>query len=176
MNPLFHILFSLWYIYVILIVGLIAVAVMKQLLAPPQAKCYYERKYSVLSKAEYSFYYVLLQAVGNNYVVFVKMCVRDLVQVKRGTRNWQAAFNKIQSKHADFVLCNPQTLTPVKVIELDDKSHESTRARDNDQFKDELFKGVGVPLIRIKAQATYNVQELRSVIIHRMEVQTPNAV
>ena len=89
----------------------------------------YQRHTTLFSPAERSFLGVLDQAVAGKYRVFGKVRIADVATV-RGTPNrssWQVAFNKISSKHFDFVLCNPDDLTFVCAIELDDKSHSQDK-------------------------------------------------
>ena len=46
----------------------------------------------------------------------------------------------------------------IAAIELDDPSHDTAAAAKTDLFKDELFKTIGVPLIRIKTGTNYAAQ------------------
>ena len=69
-------------------------------------------------------------------LVFTKIRLADLVYMPKGTANRQTHFNRIQSKHVDFVLCPRDKLSPVLVIELDDASHEEEARRDRDTFVD----------------------------------------
>jgi hypothetical protein len=67
----------------------------------------------LFSPAERSFLRVLEQAIGDEYRVFGKVRVADVVSVKSmSNRNvWQQAFNRISAKHFDFVLCRKDDLT-----------------------------------------------------------------
>lgn len=121
--------------------------------APP-----YFRTERLLGKAERSLYGVLKQVVGKHYDIFCKVRVADLLDVKKGLSNSerQIAYNKIQSEHCDFVLCKPGDAGIVAVIELDDRSHNASKRIERDDFIDQTFKEAGIPLLRIKAQATYS--------------------
>lgn len=113
----------------------------------------------LLSKAEYSFYRVLRKILGNQYDVFAKVRLADIVKVKGG-RDYQSAFNRIASKHVDFVICD-MTSKVLMVVELDDSSYRQTRAQQSDQFKDGLFEAVGLRCVRFKAQRSYNVEDVK---------------
>ena len=117
---------------------------------------YVRQPKGLLSKAEFSFFRVLQQACGDRYVVLIKVGLGDLVTVKAGTENWQSYRNKIDRKHIDFVLCDPQTMHVVAAVELDDQSHNSEKSRQRDEVKNKACEAAGLPLIRFKAQRSYD--------------------
>ena len=88
----------------------------------------YQANPALLSPAERSFLGVLEQAVQGQFRIMAKVRLADIVSVKGGMSrsDWQAAFNRIQSKHVDFVLCNPSDFSITCVVELDDKSHRKS--------------------------------------------------
>lgn len=120
----------------------------------------YRRKDYLLSKAEHSFYQVLLRAVGDRWRVFAKVRLLDLVWLPRGTANAQSHRNRVQSKHVDFVLCSPAGCVPALVIELDDASHEREDRAARDRFVDRVFEAAGIPVLHVPARRTYAVAEL----------------
>ena len=81
---------------------------------------------ALLSPAERSFFVVLRQAVGSDFLLFTKVRLGDILQVEPGVSGKRrfAAFGRISSKHADFVLCDPRSFAVVGVVELDDRSHQ----------------------------------------------------
>ena len=58
------------------------------------------------------------------------------------------------------------TLDPVAAIEVDDRSHLLPERRDRDAFVNAVFAEIGVPLLRVKAQRSYSVAELRALFAH----------
>jgi very-short-patch-repair endonuclease len=124
----------------------------------------YEKIPFLLTKAENSFYQVLRHILGSDFHIYPKVRISDIVKVEKGTKNRQAAFNRIQSKHVDFLLCN-QHSRPVLVIELDDSSHNTAKAQKTDRFKDELFKTVGLRCVRIPASSSYNTEQIKSLLM-----------
>ena len=123
----------------------------------------YRRKECLLTNAERSFYEVLVRAVGNQWLVFPKIRVSDLLSVK-STPNRQSYRNKIQSKHADFVLCRKDTVGPVLVIELNDSSHDAPERRERDAFVGRAYRAAGLPFLSIRVQKGYPPAELASQI------------
>ncbi len=71
------------------------------------------------------------------------------------------ALNAVMAKSVDFVICDVLTLDPVAAIEVDDRSHLLPERRDRDAFVNAVFAEIGLPLVRVKAQRTYSVADLR---------------
>jgi very-short-patch-repair endonuclease len=121
----------------------------------------YERA-EYLSAAERSFLGALDLALGSRYRIFAKVRLADLIKTraKLGGRRRQAALNAIISKHVDFVLCDPATMEAVMVVELDDASHNSSRQREKDQWKDKALRAASIPVVRIAAARSYATADL----------------
>ena len=124
------------------------------------------------SAAERSFLGVLNQAVEDNAFVFGKVRVADVLKPSKDVarKKWQTAFNKINSKHFDFVLCDKGDLSVLCVIELNDKSHNSKKAKDRDRFLTSACESAKLPLIQMPAQAAYNIDEIRHALIQHLSV------
>ncbi len=71
------------------------------------------------------------------------------------------ALNAVMAKSVDFVICDVLTLDPVAAIEVDDRSHLLPERRGRDAFVNAVFAEIGLPLVRVKAQRTYSVADLR---------------
>lgn len=124
----------------------------------------YKRKDWLLSKAERSFFGVLQQAVGAEFLIFAKIRVGDLLWLPKGTEGRTSHWNRIQSKHVDFVICDRENVRPLVAIELDDSSHGTQKRQARDQFMEEAFQAAGLPLLRVPAKAGYNVSVLQQSI------------
>lgn len=123
----------------------------------------YRLRDDFLSPAERSFFGVLQLAVGSRAVVFSKVRVADLLYVSRGEGSLSYQ-NRISAKHVDFVLCDPGSLQPIAVIELDDASHGKADRIERDGFLDSAFIAAGLPLIRFSAQRQYDVKAVATRI------------
>lgn len=118
-----------------------------------------------LSPAERSFYQVLKSVVGTRLLICPKVSLADLFYVKSSdTSEYRVYTNKIDRKHVDFVLCDPQTLTPVAGIELDDKSHARADRRQRDTFVEGVFAAAGLTLLRMRVQRGYQAQEIKALL------------
>jgi hypothetical protein len=124
----------------------------------------YKSKY-LLSPNEYKFYIELKKYTDeNNLLICPKIGLKDLFEVKgTDTKNYMTYFNKINKKHIDFLVCD-SSLKPKFAIELDDKSHEKEKSKENDDFKNAIFGLANIPLIRIKALQQYSREYLESSI------------
>jgi hypothetical protein len=124
----------------------------------------YRRKDFLMSKAEASFFGVLSQALAGEFFIFVKIRLADLLYLPRGTAARQSHFNRIQSKHVDFVLCHRDGIRPCLAIELDDSSHERADRVSRDDFVVRALSDAGLPLLRVRASRSYDVAQLRQEI------------
>ena len=123
----------------------------------------FEARSHLLSEAEQKFFGVLQPLVGSACNVSSKVRLADLFDVRPG-RGQQAAFNKIQSKHIDFVLTDPATSRILCAIELDDSSHLRPDRIERDEFIDDLFGRNHLPLLRVPCMWTYNPQDLHEAL------------
>lgn len=121
----------------------------------------------VLSAGERAFYPVLKNVVKDKGVVLCQVSLSALVKVESTAdrSKWQTAFNKINSKSIDFVVCDSKTMETLFAVELDDKSHRRQERQDRDVFVNELFETIGTPLVRIRAARSYNPRDIHSQIL-----------
>jgi Protein of unknown function (DUF2726) len=124
----------------------------------------YRRKDYLLTQAERSLFGVLNEVVKERCFIFAKVRLADLVWMPKGTESWQSHFNRVQSKHVDFVICDRASIRPLLCIELDDASHGQAARQKRDAFVDAALLAAGLPFIRIRAAKAYNVAELRQRI------------
>ena len=108
-----------------------------------------------------------------------KVRLADVIKVKSGLTGADRgrAFNRIQSKHLDFVGCDPNDLSVQFAVELDDKSHERGDRQERDAFLDAAMKKAGIPVIRFAVKTGYSVQEVRDALTARLnEPETAGVV
>lgn len=119
-----------------------------------------------LSPYEHNFYEALKPLANvNGFTIMSKVRLADIVEVEKGFNKSEyfTYFAKIQSKHVDFLLCDKQTVNPLLVIEIDDKSHERQDRIKRDKFVDNLFRTVNLPILH-----TNNIQTLENQIKEKM--------
>lgn len=109
----------------------------------------YERTY-LLTKNEWSFHKKLKPIADKmGYTILAKIRLADLIKVKTGTpqKDYNKYFSKIRSKHIDFILCNPENLAPILLIELDDPSHKREDRKNRDKFVDNALNTAGYKIL-----------------------------
>ena len=150
---------------VAVVVGLLLiVAVLSALVGRRPSDYPYEHYDSLLSPAERSFFGVLQQALQGEFTPLAKVRLVDILRVHRGlsAQRRAAAFNRVSSKHADFVICASDTFRVIGVIELDDKSHRGESQQRRDQFLDAALTAAGIPVLHVPAQRSYSIQDVRN--------------
>ena len=126
----------------------------------------YEALPSLYTESELQFLEVLEEAVGDEYVLMGKVRLADVISVKKelGSSKWRSAFNRIQSKHLDYVACDPEDYSIAFVVELDDRSHERKNRQERDAFVEGALENAGVPLFRFPVEKEYSVKKLKKEI------------
>lgn len=121
----------------------------------------------ILSKAEQAFYKALRQGLGEQFLVLIKVQVCDVLRPETGIAKsvWQIAFNRISSKHFDFLLCSPNQYEIIAAIELDDNSHNRSARRRRDKYLNEACESANFPLIKITARQIYAAQEIKAAVL-----------
>ena len=124
----------------------------------------YQRIEELFSPAERSFLGVLDQALDENYIVFGKVRLGDIIQPKRGLSrsNFYSALNRINKKHVDFVVCRKKDFKIVGIVELDDKSHNRSDRKERDKFVYKVLGETRIPILHFSAKSSYPVNEVRS--------------
>ncbi len=128
----------------------------------------YEKCKNLYTPAERSFLGVLEQALGVEYRVFGKIRLGDVIQptIDLSNSHFVAALNKMNKKHLDFVICSKNNFEILGVIELDDKSHARQDRKKSDQFVNMALEGAGIPFLHLSAEQSYQVQDLRTTLVH----------
>ena len=124
----------------------------------------YKPRSCFLSQSERSFYEVVRRLVGNDYVVFAKVRLTDLLTVPAATTAWQRHFGRIAEGDVDFLICDVKEMRPRMVIDLQEVAHVSAKQKDRDLFLDDVFAAVGVPFVRVRARSAYGQPELRQIL------------
>lgn len=126
----------------------------------------YVGKEALFTNAEQKFLRALEEAVGEDYMIFGQVRLCDVIQTRKGLdrKSWGRAFAKIKAKHLDFVICDPEDLSILCAIELDDSTHERPDRKKRDHFLNHAMAAAGVPLHRFPTQRSYDPDEIREAI------------
>lgn len=118
----------------------------------------------LLTITEYKFYRLLKSFCdANDLLVCPKVRLEDFIAVDTEDYSSLQRFRGyIKSRHVDFLITDCD-LYILAGIELDDKSHESESAKAVDEFKNNLFETIDIPLYRVKTDSDYEL-ELEEII------------
>lgn len=117
----------------------------------------YQRN-NLLTKTEYKFYLVLKRKCDEqNLLICPKVRLEDFILVPLNDfQEKQKYRGYIKSRHVDFLITDSD-LHILAGIELDDPTHDTEQAKIIDDFKDNLFTTIGIPLFRIKTNTRYAI-------------------
>jgi hypothetical protein len=140
---------------------------------------YTKRRY-LFSVSELKFFELLKEIIGDNYYIFPKVRICDIIEPKN--KGDYSNFNRIKSKHVDFLLCAKNPISSKIIIELDDKSHDAPSRQNRDKFVDEIFANAEIPIVHIKVQYAYNKEDItqklqeayRTRYVIKEKEKTPN--
>lgn len=159
-------IFSLFFILAVVLIVFAVIAKQSSKKGKNTESFQYQKLDALFSPAERSFFGVIKLAVNEKGEVLGKIRVADVITPKKGQQrsDWQRSFNKISSKHFDFLICNKDDLSPICAIELNDKSHNSKSRKERDRFLEAACKSAGLPLLQVPAKSAYQVTEIRALI------------
>ncbi len=143
----------------------------------PSSFNFYFWKDEFLTVNEANFFKVLTTVVDGKYLVFPQVSLQALVDVKKiGKSNQQfGARQQINKKIMDYVLCDKETLKPICVIELNDRSHIRPDRVKRDDFLRRLFSDISMPFIEVKAKRDYSPHYVLSCISDIVECPAQDA-
>lgn len=115
----------------------------------PEEKFSYKSRVYLMTKAELSFYKKLLvDYPSDQYFIFSKVRLADLIDPEGFGEKRLFAFNKIKAKHIDFVVTDHQSKI-LKAIELDDYTHNQEKRKERDSFVNEVLESCGIEIARV---------------------------
>lgn len=150
--------------------------------APEVPGARYVVRSSVLSPGERALWPVLnealrvLAAERNLPVPLVLPSVRlaEVLEVDKASMTNRSrsvtAFNRIQSKQVDFVVCRPVDTRPMLIVELDDRTHQRQDRRERDAFVDTACAAAGLPILHVVAGEKHDAHRLAAQIAGKLGV------
>ncbi len=138
------------------------------------------KKRQLLTKTEYIFYNTLRKKCDETHLLICpKVRFEDFIEVtEKEYRKLQKFRGYIKSRHIDFLICDSK-LNILAGLELDDKSHNTKKAIQTDNFKNNVFRKIGIPLFRIKTSQNYK-SEIQHIInnlgINRNNIDKNNII
>jgi hypothetical protein len=148
---------------VLLLIVLLVVLVSLLIMTIKPNRLHYKKQDALFTKAEINFLKTLENIVTNPSVaIFGKVRIADIITPQKTTnsKGWWRLFAKISAKHVDYVLCDKNDYSVICVIELNDKSHNTTKAKQRDAFVRKAYQSAGIELVEIKASRYYDVNKV----------------
>ncbi|MBM34132.1 MAG: hypothetical protein CML22_07515 [Rheinheimera sp.] len=141
--------------------------IMIMVLAVKSAGSPYVPAKALMTDAELNFYRQLMRIVPPGILVFSKVRIADIVDVKPSLKGKGRVkhFNPIAAKHFDFVLVDDKKMHILGAIELNDSSHQRKERMERDAFVRKVMESAKLPLFEIKATRKYKLDDLRSSLL-----------
>jgi len=121
---------------------------------------------SLITAAEKNYLSVLETVVGSRARIYCMVRVADVLKPNRSldAKQRHILMRKTTQKHFDFVLCDPVSLQPLCVIELNDRSHQRKDRRERDQFLQEACDSARLPLHFVPVEKHYDANAVASYV------------
>jgi hypothetical protein len=148
---LFFIMLSALVIVGLLLLVIFLFIILKSKHDDVEAPWPYRCKRYFFSRSEQEFLRSLNASINHQkFVVFPKVRLADFIEVTVSGNEYQSWWNKIRSKHIDYLIWDTELAKIVLAIELDGKSHETEKMHARDEFVGRLYDTVGIKLERVK--------------------------
>lgn len=153
-------------ILLLFVVVLIAVAIIASRMSENYVPYPYKLKDVALCTAQEDQFLTLLnKAVGQEFRIFTKVRLSDLVSVRSGlsTTARKDAQTKANQRILDYVLCDIHTMQIQAAIELE-PTQSSLKQQKRTLFLKNTLAAASLPFLRFKAKPGYRVAELHDYI------------
>ena len=126
----------------------------------------YQKQTNLFSPDDRVFHRALRMAVSEDYEIFGKIRVADIVLPKKNASRNDArlAFNPIAGRHFDFVLCDKKSLAVVCAIQLHDKTNPARQTEQDDPLKS-ICEAISLPFVVFHIKADYPPEEIRDKLL-----------
>lgn len=122
----------------------------------------YIAKEYIMTRTERKFYIELKKITDElDMTIFPQVDLERIIKVIDD--NYRDR-NRIKSRSIDYTIVQKNNYKIICCIELDDYSHNTRKAQKADNFKNELFEKVKIPLHRIKVNSYYDKEEIKKIL------------
>ncbi|CAM4337731.1 DUF2726 domain-containing protein [Vibrio agarivorans] len=164
-------------IFIILIVLVIFfVVVQKRVIKSDELKdSRYKKRAAVLNGQEVSFLQALQEAVGKHGVIMPKVTMTKVVSpIATNKKQWFISNSRIAKSYFDYVICDPRTLEPRVIIELDDGRALDKGKTERQRLLMHVCKSANIPLIGTSTKHSYQVGRLRRLLAAHIDLIEPD--
>lgn len=140
--------------HILLIIGLFLLILVIKFLERKKKKYIegllpYTKKDYFLTRAEHEFFKVLELAVADTYYIFPQVHYEKILLLSGEGSRRRGYLSKIDKKSADFVLFDKRNVSPILVIELDDRTHLYERRIRRDIFINNVLEKAKIPILHV---------------------------
>lgn len=130
------------------------------------AKGVFQKNPILFSPEERIFHEVLRQATEDEFVIFGKIRVGDVIQPRRGTpgKTSRGNYDELARRCFPFVLCNRQDLSVACAVLLRDRGHGSRKSATPEDLLTALCDAAGLPVVPIATSPFYQADEVRAAV------------
>ncbi len=124
-------------------------------------------KKKLLTGNELKCFHAVNHCIDADQNISCKVRLTDLIEPEKRLKKseWHKQFNRIKSKHIDFVITDKNTMNTIIAIELDDSSHRRNGRRDRDDFINACLKSANIRLLRLNSYKTYMPERIKPKIL-----------
>ena len=136
----------------------------------------YRMKGPLLNAQESIFYNALTAAVDEHAVVFAKVNMSTLITPKeiKNKKQFFIANHRISRSYFDYVICDPRTLEPRVIVELDNGKELSKGKVERQKLLLHVCKTANLPLIGASIKHSYQVGRLRRLLAAHIDLIEPD--
>ncbi|MBP9801596.1 MAG: DUF2726 domain-containing protein [Candidatus Moranbacteria bacterium] len=130
-------------------------------------KVLYLKNDSLLTQSEQKFYFILAEILQDRYLIFSKVRIPDIVHIPEWYKPYYWAiywWDRIKSKHVDFLVCDRNSFEPLLVIEVDDPLHLLPKGKKRDVLVNFVFRKARLPILRLTDKSLENKKALEESI------------
>ena len=123
----------------------------------------FSKKSSLFTQVERSYLNMLEQAVKGKYKIMNRVKMADILDLKSNVdaKSRIAASVKLNAKYLDFVLCDPEDMSIVAVVDLVNNNSKNGHKAVPDWFVSGAFEAAGIPYIRMKIKTGYTIADIQ---------------
>ena len=129
----------------------------------------FKKKQQLLTSVERGFLALLEKSVGDQFKIINRVRLNDIIELKDTVsgKARRSALLKTSSKYIDYVLCDPTNMRIIAAVDLVHHAKGGHKSKQ-DWFINGALEAAGIPHIRIKVKAGYQVDEIRNGILYKI--------
>lgn len=136
-----------------------------------------QAKTTLFSPVERSFLNLLEKAAGTEHKILNRVKLADVLELRENAtdKTRRSTQLKLNAKYLDFVLCEPDSMKVIAVIDLVNTNSREGHKSVPDWFVSGALEAARVPYLRIAIKAGYTVTDLQTALAAKLGKPAPKA-